>query len=276
MSFISDFKSTNFDLFKTDSNASNLSEAGQKFLTSDGREVALIQNGAVALTAGKLTQHSAIVANHQNLAVTAYSAGTPASNYNTTTAITNQSTVPATITLTLGATVLNSNQYQGGYAVVNAGTGIGQTLVIKSNVNAAASATGVVITLEDTPLVALDATSKINLIAQPYSGVVINPTTATASPAGVTLYAIPASVANTYDGTSGALTVVGTYQYGFIVTRGIVSCLSDTNTATVGLGVMSSTTTAGTIAVATATGNRVGVAYQTSVSAEARAIDLHL
>lgn len=276
MSYIADFKSTAFGLFTTDTNASNLADAGQRFSLSDGREVALVQNGATALVSGNLIQHSAIVANHQNIAVTAYSAGTPSSNYNTTTVITAQNTTSPTVTVTLGATKLNVNQYQGGLAVVNAGTGIGQTLKIKSNPSAAASATGVIITLEDLPAVALDATSKLCLVAQSYTGVVINPTTATAAPAGVTLYPIPASTLNTYDATSGALTVVGTYTYGFIQTKGQVSCLSDTNTATVGLGLISSTTTAGTVAVATATGNRVGIAYQTSVSAEARTIFVNL
>lgn len=276
MSYISDYKGSNFALFQTSTDPSNLTDCGQKFQTADGREVALVQNGATALVAGNLIQHSAIVANHQNLTVTAFSAGTPASNYNTTTVITNQTSSPATVTVTLGATKLNVGQYNGGYAVVNAGTGIGQTLRIRSNPAAVSSGTGVIITLEDSPIVALDTSSKICLIAQPYTAVVINPITATASPAGVTLYAIPASTLNTYDATSGALTATGTYSYGFIATRGVVSCLSDASVAAVGLGIMSSTTTAGTITVATATGNRVGVAYQTGISAEARTVDIHL
>lgn len=259
MSFISDFKASPFNVFTTSADPSNSQVVGQVFATGDQREVTLVQNGTVALVAGNLVQHSPIVANHVNVAVAA-----------------NVAVGSTTVTLTLGATVANANQYQGGFLVINAGSGIGQTFRILSSSATAASGTCTVV-LEDAVQVALtSASSKASLIAPAFTGVVINPTTATASPAGVTLYPIPASVANTYNGTTGVLTATGTYQYGYIVTKGIVSCLSDANTATVGLGVMPSTTTAGTIAVATATGGRVGFAYQTSVSAEARAIYVNL
>lgn len=236
--------------------------SGQKFDTADGRELTIIQNGAVALVSGVLIQSSPIVANHQNLAV----------------AVT---TYPATaglfqVSVTLGATLLKTNQYQGGFLVVNAGTGIGQTLRIASNLNAAASAAGVVINLTDPIQVTLDATSKVSLIANPYMNVVINPTTATATPVGVTLYPVAASVAPTTDATSGLQTAAGTQQYALVVTKGLTSCLSDASIAAVGLGIIPSTTTAGCITVATATGANIGRAFQTGVSAESRAVYIDL
>ncbi len=263
MSYITDPKGAQFGLFKTETDPSVFTMVGQRFHTEDGREVVLFQNGAVALVSGVLTQHSPIVANHQNIAVVAYT------NVNLTTGL------PASFTATLGATVANANQYQDGLAVVNAGTGKGQTLRIASSTATVASGT-ITIVLEDPAAVALDNTSKIDLIAAPYTGVVIAPTTATASVAAVTLYPVAASVANTYDATSGALTAVGTYQYAFGVVQGITSCLSDATVAAVGLGISRSTTTAGSITVQAATLASIGNAYQTSVSAENRAIFINI
>lgn len=233
---------------------------GQRFDLSDGRELVLVSNSATALVSGVLVQSPAIVAGHQNLAMTVPTA------------------TPATaglfqILVTNGATVINAGFYNGGFAVVRAGTGIGQTLKIQNHPGAAASGT-CLITLEDAIQVTLDATSVINLIQNPYQNVIIAPTTATGNVTGVTMYPLSASVAPTWNGTSGAVATAGTQQYGLLCTKGIVSCLSDTNTATVGLGVMRSTTTAGTIAVMTATGFPVGNALQTTISAVAGAIFL--
>lgn len=270
MSYISDFKSTAIGLFSQGtSNATgtgivepDLSTAvGQKFLTSDGREVALVQNGTVALVSGVLVQAPAIVANHQHLAVSVSTVSAAAG--------TNQ------ISVTLGATLLTTNQYAGGYAVVDSGTGIGQTLRIASNPNSAASGS-VVITLEDNIVTTLDATSTVCLIPNLYKNVIISPTTFTNAVVGVTLYPVAASVAPTTDGTTGKQTAAGTAQYAFIQTKGLVSCLSDATVAAVGLGITPSSTTAGCITVATATGTNIGRAVQTSVSAQARTIFVDL
>lgn len=261
MSLISDFKSAWFELFKTSTDPSILIDCGQRFTTSDGREVVLVQNGTVALVAGVLTQHSPIIANHENLAVTAFQAGNPAT------------TTPTTVTITVGATVVNSQQYQNGFVVVNSGTGIGQTLQIADCPGVAASGS-LTLTLADNPVVALDVTSTVDLIAQPYTGVVINPTTATATPAAETLYAIPASVANTYN-SSGAVLTVGTYQYGWALTRGVTSALNSGGTA-VGLALAPSASVAGALATAAATTNQVGSAYQAAVDTQSRAVFINL
>lgn len=232
---------------------------GQKFDTSDGRELTLISNGAVALVSGVLVQGSPIVANHQNLAV----------------AVT---TVPATAgtftaSVTLGATKLTQNQYQGGFAIVNAGTGIGQTLRISANPGAAASAAGVVITFEDPIQVTLDATSKISLHANPFQDCVITPTTSTNRVVGATFYPVAAATAVT-SSTAGVITNAGVQQYALVVNKGITSVLSDATVAAAGLGIMPSTTTAGTVTVQAATGVNIGSAILLGVSAEARAVYL--
>lgn len=240
------------------------SYVGQKFDTSDGRELALVQNGAVALGAGVLVQSEAEVTAHQKLAMTVPTA------------------YPATaglyqILVTNGATKLNVNKFSGGYVIVASGTGIGQMLKIASHQSAAASATFVV-TLEDPIQTTLSATSKITLVQNPYANVIISPdTTATGGPVGVTLYNIAASTAPTYDGTSGALTAAGVAQYGLVVTHGPVSCLIDSTVTNVGYPLGVSKTTAGTLGVATLTTvPQIAVSAQTLTSANNGLVYLQL
>ena len=263
MSYITDPKGAQFGLFNTTTDASCLTMVGQRFHTEDGRQVVLFQNGVVKLDAGVLTQHSPIIADHQAISVVTYTAPNA------------QTGLPATLTATLGATKADENYYEGGFVVVNSGAGIGQTLRVTSS--SPTASTGVItITLEDAPLTALTSGSNICLIAAPYTGVVISPTTPTAGVSGVTLYDVDASTANTYDGTSGKLTAVGTPVFGFMVVNGVTSCLSDVSVAAVGLGVSRSVTTPGAITVAAATYATIGEAYQGGVSAESRAITVAL
>lgn len=228
---------------------------GQKFDTSDGRELALVQNGAVALAAGVVVQSQAEVTAHQKLAMTVPTAY-PA------TAGTYQ------ILVTNGSTVLNANKFAGGYVIVASGTGIGQMLKIASHQPAANAATFVV-TLEDPIQTTLDATSKISLLQNPYAGVIIAPaTTATGGPVGVSLYNIAASTAPTFDNTSGALTAAGVAQYGLIVTHGPCAALIDNSVTNVGYPLGVSKVTAGTLGVATLTTTpQIAVSAQTLTSA---------
>lgn len=220
--------------------------AGERFDSADGREFVLVQNGTVALASGKLVQSAPITAAHQNLDVTAFTAASTSTG------------LPATVTATLGAGAVTVNQYAGGFVVVNDNTGEGQTLKIASHPAADASAS-LTITLEDSPVTALDATSEICLIPNPYTLVVVNPTTATNTPIGVALYPIAATVAGT------------TNVFGLIQSKGPVSCLAD-GTIGVGLGIMPSTNTAGAVMVIDATGANIGRALQAGVSTEYRTI----
>lgn len=228
---------------------------GSKWDTSDGREFVLVQNAGTALVSGNLIQGPAAIANHKNMATTTAAIGA------------------TTITVTLGNTLATANQYQGGYLVINAGTGIGQTLKVQGHPAAAALAT-CVITLEDAFQVAtLASDSKATLVLNPYgssngtdyrtSGVVVCPTGLTGQVIGVTVLPIAAT----------STTVL---SYGFIQTKGIVGCLNDATTA-IGLDLMPSTNTAGavmTYVVATAT--RVGTATVAGVTTEVRPITIQL
>jgi len=233
-----------FSLFVNDTDAANVTYTGQKFDTSDGREVTLVNVGASNIASGLLVQAQPIVAAHQECAVTAYSAESV------------QFGTPAKITLTLGATAATLNEYAQGYAVVTEGTGAGQTLKVQSN-PAAALSSSIVISLEDNATVALDNTSKVNLIPNPHALVVVNPTTATASPIGVTL--APA--------TAGA--------YTFIVNKGVTACLNAGGTA-VGLGLAASGSVAGAVATVAATTNQIASAYQAGTDTKYSLIKVNL
>lgn len=262
MSYLSDFKSAPFSLFgvnggNSSTDASLATMVGQRFNTEDYREVVLIQNGGTALASGVLVQGPvSIGANHTGLAV-----------------VSNAAIGATQITVTLGATAVTANQYAGGFAVISAGTGIGQTLRVQSHPAAALSA-NVVLTLEDPLSVAItSSTSKVSLTLNPYgssngvdvrtSGCVISPTTATGPTIGVTFSPIPAST-----------TTIP--SYGFIQCKGAVACLNDSNTA-IGLDIMPSSATAGAVVTyVVATRNRVGTSTVAGETTKAQIINIQL
>ena len=233
-------------LFQTSTDTSLTTLVGSRWDLSDGREVMLVlPSSATAIAAGKVYQDAAVVANHQNVAVTAYQAYSANGN------------VPAKVTVTLGATAATANQYAGGFAVVNAGTGIGQTLRIASH-PAANSSGSLAITLEDGANVALDTTSKICLISAHGYNVIIAPTTLTGAVAGVGLYAVAAST------------------YGFIVTKGITSALANGAIA-INSPISPSVSVAGAVSQTPystnlVTGAVIGYASQAGVDTESRSV----
>lgn len=229
--------------FQTSTDSSLATLVGTRFDLSDGREVILVKAGD-AVAAGKLYQDAAIVPNHQNIAVTAYTAYSANGN------------VPPKVTVTLGNTAATANQYAGGFVVVNDNNGEGQTLKIASHPAANASAS-LAITLEDGATVAITTASEVCLIPPHGKDVIINPTTPTGAIAGVGLYTIAAA------------------SYGFLATQGIVSGLAQ-GAIGVGLGIMPSASVAGAFAVADATGARYGYANQAGVDTEYRSVFVSL
>jgi hypothetical protein len=240
---------------------------GAKFDTSDGRTLVIVQNGNVAVGVGKLVQAPVEVTAFELLAMTV------------------PTTYPATagatqILVTNGATVLKLNQFQGGFAIVGAGTGAGQTLKIASHAPAAASAK-FVLTLEDPIQTALDATSTITLIASPFggtfTGVVISNHSALGLPVGITITPLAASTAGTYDATYGTQSVNGVAQYGLVQTSGLIAGLIDNTVTNVGYPLGPSTVTDGALGVATLTSKpQIAVSAQTQTSADYGAVFLQL
>lgn len=272
MSYITDLKSAPFDIFNA--NVTNVAGGlyngytgtglnsipdygldallGSKWATSDGRVLSLVSNAAVALVPGVLVQSSAEVTAHEKLTVAAAAV-----------------VGATTVTLTNGATVANLNQYAGGYLIIASGSSIlGQTLKIATSSATAASGT-ITLTLEDPVQIALTVSCTGTLIANPFRNVIINPTTATASPVGVTIYPIPASTAATFSATTGAQTAAGTPQYAFVVSNGRVGCLIDNTVTNVGYPIGRSAATAGAVGVATLTTvAQIGLSAQTQTSAQ--------
>lgn len=240
---------------------------GVRFNLDDGRQVVMVRNGgteiaAASIAAGVLVQAPAEITTWNNLAMTVPTAY-PA------TAGMNQ------ILITNAGTKLNVNEYAGGYAIVSAGTGIGQILGITSHQAAAASAT-FVLTLEDPIQVTLDATSTITLVRNPYIGVVVGAVGLTGAVVGASIYVIGAGTASTYDGTSGAMTAQGQPVYAFVGCHGIFGVIGDATIPAVGLPVSASTTTAGRATVFTAAKQYIGNAAGTGTSAKTCPIFLNL
>jgi len=227
----------------TDSSLSTL--LGSRWDLEDGREVRLILAGASNLAVGKLMAAPAPISAHANCAVTATQAYSANGN------------VPATVTITLGATAVTANQYAGGYAIINAGTGAGQTLQIASH-PAANLSSSLVLTLADAPNTALStSTSKVTLIANPCNGVILNASSALQQPVGVTLYPVTAA------------------YYAYIVSKGVVSCLQDGNTTT-GSAVSPSNATDGAVENGVIAQGFVGNAIMTGVTTEYQPIFVNL
>lgn len=234
------------DLFQTSTDTSIQTEIGQRFSTSDGREVVLVLTGSGTTVApGLLYQNPALVSNHQNLVITAV---TPA---DTTTG------QPASITVTLGGTAATLNQYQLGYVIINDGTGEGQTLKVQGNPAQANTTGSLTLTLEDDFVVTPTTSSNASLIPATCNGVVIHPTTATNSPAGVGMYPIAAS------------------SYGFLQTKGICAGLAD-GTPAAGAALSPSNAVAGAFEGAVLAQGLVGTAVATAVDTEYRAIYINV
>ena len=158
----------------------------------DGREFKYVLNGGSEISSGKLASSAAMIGNHDNgLTTAAASVG------------------DTTITVTLGATAATKDQYADGYIYTNDGTGEGQVYRIASNPAADGSATLAVTLASNDPVgVALDSTTKSGLAVNPYSGIVVQPTSITNRCLGVTATTIAANA------------------YGFVQTKGLASVLT--------------------------------------------------
>tara|TARA_R110000823_G_scaffold61148_2_gene145873 strand:- start:3460 stop:4368 length:909 start_codon:yes stop_codon:yes gene_type:complete len=163
------------------------------------------QMGSGAVTAGKLVQHAAVIANHTNMTGTAgVAAGETAISVETS-----------------GDTDMTLNQYADGYLWVNDAAGEGQTMRVKSNPAHDHSADpSVVITTYDPLATAITTSSELSLIANPYTGLIVAPATETGTVMGATVIDMTASYYGWFT-VSGpqALLSVGTLVVGNIAVR---------------------------------------------------------
>lgn len=168
---------------------------GSKAITRDGKVYRWSLNGAVALAEGKTNTGVARIANHSNLALASTS---------------NIAVGSTKISVTLGGTAATADQYADGYAVINDGTGVGQSYLIVGN-SAQTSTTGTVdLYLAESVTVALViANTKVTLIPNANAGVVVTPAVVTNPIAGVANVPVAAA------------------SYFWAQTRGMAGVLSD-------------------------------------------------
>lgn len=127
-----------------------------------------------------------------------------------TLAVTSAAAIGATqIVFTGGASTSTAGEYNEGYAVISYGTGIGSIYQIKYSPVMTSVQTGITIDLWDPIKVALDTTSKLDLVHNNYNGVQMT-TSTTVNPAGVSLSGMTASG-----------------DFGWLQTRGICPVYSD-------------------------------------------------
>lgn len=204
---------------------------GEYATTPDGRvfKFGFNNTASTTLAACKFTQGPAIVANHQALVVTAASIGAKQ------------------IIVTLGGTAATANQYANGVISIISGTGSPATYSIKGH-GAQTSTTGTLtLNLNDAITTAISGSVTANLYANPYSAVIICPTSLTGTVTGANQVAIPAQ------------------YYGWFQTGGLGTYLNDANTAA-GLGLAPSTNTPGALMTVAATTQQVAVADQAGVT----------
>ena len=211
--------------------------------TPDGRGYRYSLVGAVSTVPGKVYQGTALDATNLQ----------PSGGLGVSAAVAIGGTQITTSTSTTWAV----NLFAGGYLSVDVTPGQGYIYKIKSN-TATAGATGGVITLEDPLLVALTTSSKVIVVTNTYSGVVIEPGTPTAAIAGV-----PNSI-------------ITNAQYGWLQTRGACAVLF-TGTGVAGKAVGSlSGGTSGSTAPAIAATNIIGYHMATGITGEYAFVHLTL
>lgn len=217
-------------------NDENPSQAlGQMIYGNDGRKFVYAKAGASALVRGQVVQSAAEDTGDQNIAAATAVSG--ASGYNSA----------GQFTLVTAAMTVTKNQYAGGYVAVSVTPGLATYYRIASH--QAFSAAAATFLLEDEIQVTLTTSSRLDFIPNPYNGVVVNPTTATSSIAGVAVSALTAG------------------YYGWLQVAGPCPVTNDAAGAlTVGVAVMASSSVAGSVRLQTA-GNKILGQAMTGIAA---------
>lgn len=213
---------------------------GARATLGDGRVFRYALAGITALVPGKLQQASAEdTSNYQNLAAAVLAVGDTVVTISTSTTVT-------------------ANALAGGYLTVTTSTGAGYTYQIAGN-TATAGAVGLVITLADPILaVTVAATTKFDVIPNPFSSLVVNPTAASSSVAGAAVYAVVAA------------------QYGWVQTQGPVGLLVDDQTVVVGTALSASNQAAGAVEPFTGVQAMVGIALTGAATTQYGLVNLLL
>lgn len=202
-----------------------------------GRRFRYARAGAVDLVVGNVLQGAAQLANHQDMTPSATAAESK------------------TISVTPGATAGAADLYAGGIAVVDTTPGLGYSYPVKGHLAITAS-TAFTLNLRDgwTIQVALTASSRISLYANPYQNVIQTPTTVTNVVVGV------------------CQSVLSATQYGWIGDNGQFGTLIQ-GTPAVGNALSPSGTTAGAAAINSGTLPIIGDIMDTGQDGKVEAVN---
>jgi hypothetical protein len=146
---------------------------GTKGITPDGRVFRWALNGGTALAAGKLVQTAAEVSGSIHV--------------NGLTVINTTATGVTTITVTMATTPLVANMYADGDMIID--TSPGQAMYrVKSNAAAVSAADAEFVLYESDKIrdALTSGTSLVGFRRNPYTSVIVSPTTITGAPIGVT------------------------------------------------------------------------------------------
>jgi len=216
------------------SSSTQLHRLGELVHSNDGRAYRYCLAGGTTLVPGKLQQAKAETTANQDLTAVAAAIG--------------DTTLVSTSTVTVTA-----NQYAGGYAIITVTPGQGYQYLIKGH--AAFTAAAPTFTLDDKINIALTTSSRIDLVENPYSAVIVNPTTATSAPVGVAVYPVTNA------------------EYGWLQVGGVATILSDGG-STVGTNVSASNATAGAVEAAVTAQAAIGIAVSGVATTEYGAFKL--
>lgn len=216
--------------------SNSVTQLGALATTGDSRYFRYALAGAVALVPGKLQQSAVEATGNENLTAVAAAIGA--------------TTLVSTSTVTITA-----NQFAGGYAIITTGTGAGYQYQIGTH--AAFTSAAPTLNLVDPILVAIDTSSRIDLVPSPFSAVIVNPSAASGTIVGVAVAATPISF------------------YGWLQVRGPAPVLAQ-GTIVVGEEVGASATTVGAVVATTGVLADVGYAITGIASTEYGSIFLNI
>jgi|SRR3990167_8561474 len=222
------------------SSADQYHKLGELIFANDGRAYRYCKAGE-ALVAGNVKQNAAEDTDTENLTAVAAAVG--------------DLTIVSTTTVTVTA-----NEYAEGFVLISVTPGVGRQYKIKGHI-AYTTAAPTFNLDNDSIRVALTTTSRFDALANPYAGVIIQPTSRTGAPVGVAVHPIASA------------------EFGWLQVLGVANVLAD-GALSVGLDVVSSDATAGAVEVIADVAPellpRVGVAVTAVSSTEYGAVKLSL
>jgi hypothetical protein len=231
------------DLYSSFTEVPSGLQVGALQFGQNGKAFRLVQAGGSALVVGNLLQSSAVDTQFDDLAVAS-----------------NAAIGSMSITLTNGTTAVVVDDFAGGTAEVSVTPGLGDEYTIV-NTSAAANGASLVVYLDRPLRTAITAAaSKITLRKSPWADVIQAPASGscTGTPAGIAIYAIPASA------------------YGWVQTKGVAAVLSDNSTFAVGSALANSAATAGCVGVFVAGTTRQFIGHAMRAAGSAKTIPVQL